>query len=72
MTDALIRFSQSRKNDIRNSNQCKPCKNEKRKSNPFLSEEKTKNESQIRFSRVNEKRLTLRYTHWENASAIRV
>ena len=38
----------------------------------FKSEEKTKNKNQIRFSRVNEKRLTLRYTHWANATAIRV
>ena len=71
MTDALIRFSQSRKNDIRTSNQFsnnKPFKNEKRKSQikfVFKSEKKRKTKVKSVFdaqmksaSGVNEKRLT--------------
>ena len=66
MTDALIRFSQSRKNDIRNSNlffNNKPCKNVKRKSNPSLKvRKKRKPNIKSVFSRVNEKRVTRKGT----------
>ena len=62
----LISFSNSCKNDKRNSNlffNNKPCKNEKRNSFPFfkvMRSQKTKNEIRIRFSKwcENEKRNT--------------
>ena len=65
-TGVLIHFSNSYKNDKRNSNlffNNKQCKNEKRNSNPFfkvMRKRKTKTEIHIRFSKwsENEKRNT--------------
>ena len=60
MTGVRIHFSNSCKNDKRNSNlffNNKQCKNVKRNSNPFfkvMRKRKTKTEIQIRFSKLSE------------------